>query len=101
MDVVQDKILLGLLPCYGRYKYLIPDFEVLTKEYMATRPGSEERQTVIQNKTAITGAIYDVCLFHNFLHNLNYFCAFSTQRSCVVGDTLKQAKNVSRQKMLP
>ncbi|KLO19551.1 hypothetical protein SCHPADRAFT_992789 [Schizopora paradoxa] len=58
-DVAKDKILLGLLPSSGRGKYLIPDFEDLIKEYLATRPGSEERQKWIQNKSAICSAVYD------------------------------------------
>lgn len=73
-QVAKDRILLDLLPSRGRGKYLIPDFQDLTGEYLASRPGSDERQKLIANRSGMTTAIYEACLFLGFVlyHPLNF-----------------------------
>lgn len=60
---MKDRTLLELLPSCGRGKYLAPDFQDLVEEYLATRPGSDERHKLIANKSGMITDIYHVCIF--------------------------------------
>ncbi|KLO19548.1 hypothetical protein SCHPADRAFT_66659 [Schizopora paradoxa] len=92
--VSKDKTIYTLLPCIGRNKFLIPDFQDIIEEYIATPPDSDERKKFVANKTDISVAILKESLPLAFLLGpIGLTSTFSSQGCCTRGVRKDTSRN--------